>query len=253
MNLSDRPAFGRAVFRAGIQAENRAGDFLQSKFLPCGFNFFRRDGQLRRQRFRVRAERGGEVQIFVDLVRSVCHKSRRSRVLAIYSSVNSVSRWQSVVRISATDKFPHLSRPRRAAGRLGSGKSSATGARSRCAAEFRPARLQSPSAANWAAPAPGQIFRRAIFWRPQKTLSPDAKEIVSFTAGWCSHKLAQFFRREQRDVRVGKFFAQPQQSGRGHHGVAEPVRAAHQNSARMADGGWRMAVHVLFSILHFRF
>ena len=44
-------------------------------------------------------------------------------------------------------------------------------------------------------------------------------------------KVCQFFRREQGDVRVGKFFPQPQQRGRGHHGVAQPVHAAHQNAA----------------------
>ena len=52
-------------------------------------------------------------------------------------------------------------------------------------------------------------------------------------------QIAQFFRREQRDVRIGKYFPQPQQRGRGHHGVAQPVRPANQNSRsrrQMADG-----------------
>jgi len=53
-------------------------------------------------------------------------------------------------------------------------------------------------------------------------------------------QVAQFFRRQQRDVRGGKFFVQPQQRGRGHHGVAEPVCSANQNSRsrwQLADGG----------------
>ena len=37
-----RPAFGRAVFRAGIQAENRLRDFIQAEFFLRGFNFVRR-------------------------------------------------------------------------------------------------------------------------------------------------------------------------------------------------------------------
>ena len=57
-------------------------------------------------------------------------------------------------------------------------------------------------------------------------------------------KFTQFFRTEQRDVRVGKFLAQPQQRGRGHHGVAQPVHAAHENPARIGNGGWRLAGRV---------
>ena len=43
--------------------------------------------------------------------------------------------------------------------------------------------------------------------------------------------------REQRDVRIGKRFAQALQRGRGHHGVAQPVDAAHQNAAGWPGGG----------------
>ena len=63
-----RPAFGRAVFRAGVQAERRLCNFRQSKFFPRCFDFFRRDEQLRRERLRIRAERGGEVEILVDVM-----------------------------------------------------------------------------------------------------------------------------------------------------------------------------------------
>ena len=38
---------------------------------------------------------------------------------------------------------------------------------------------------------------------------------------------------EQRDVRSGKPFAQPDERGRGHHGVAEPVHAAHEDAVRI--------------------
>ena len=33
------------------------------------------------------------------------------------------------------------------------------------------------------------------------------------------------------DVGVGKFFPQAEQGGRGHHGIAQPVHAAHQDAA----------------------
>ncbi len=60
----------------------------------------------------------------------------------------------------------------------------------------------------------------------------------------------QFFRREQRDVRRGKFLAQPQQGGRGHHGIAQPVRRRVPESRRgCAVGGWRIGVSI--SILSF--
>ena len=64
----DRPAFGRAVFRAGIQAEDRLRDFLQPEFFLRGFNFLRVTDNCGGNGFRIRAQRGGEMQILVDLV-----------------------------------------------------------------------------------------------------------------------------------------------------------------------------------------
>jgi hypothetical protein len=69
-------------------------------------------------------------------------------------------------------------------------------------------------------------------------------------------QVAQLFRAEQGDVGGGKLLAQAEQGGRGHHGVAQPVGAPHQNAARLAAGGWRMegrVCHRLSSILHWRF
>src|SRR6266576_2396003 len=61
-------------------------------------------------------------------------------------------------------------------------------------------------------------------------------------------QLAQLFRREQRDVRAGKLFAQTQQRRSGHDRVAQPVYAAHENAARMERRGWRMVSHESRSI-----
>ena len=56
-------------------------------------------------------------------------------------------------------------------------------------------------------------FPARSFLPTAKTLSRGAKEIVSFDSRMIQPKFAQFFRCEQRDMRVGKFFAQPQQRG----------------------------------------
>ena len=70
-------------------------------------------------------------------------------------------------------------------------------------------------------------------------------------------EVGELFGRQQSDVCVGKPLAQALQRGRGHHGVAEPIDAAHQDAARMEDRGWKMAgcgtvFHFLYSILHCR-
>ena len=43
-------------------------------------------------------------------------------------------------------------------------------------------------------------------------------------------QVTQFFRREQRDVRAGRLFAQTQQRRRGHDRIAQPIHAAHENA-----------------------
>ncbi len=44
---------------------------------------------------------------------------------------------------------------------------------------------------------------------------------------------AKFFRREQRNQRGRKMFAQTQQRRRGHHGVTEPIHPAHKDPSRL--------------------
>jgi hypothetical protein len=105
---------------------------------------------------------------------------------------------------------------------------------------IRQARLQSPNAANSAAPSARSNFPQRSFFATVKTFSPAANDEARFIHRRMRQpKVAQFFRREQRDVRAGEFFAQAQQRGRGHHGVAQPVRSANQDSR--ADGRLRMA------------
>ena len=89
---------------------------------------------------------------------------------------------------------------------FGSGKNSATVARNRCVAEFRPARFQSPSAANWAAPARDQIFRRAIFCRRQKYFHLGQMKSFHSRPDDLPTNRCKFFRRQQRDVRAREIF-----------------------------------------------
>ena len=65
----NRPAFGRAIFRAGIQAEDRPVDVLQPELFLRRFHFRRGHRQLWRERFGICTERGGQVEIFKNLVR----------------------------------------------------------------------------------------------------------------------------------------------------------------------------------------
>src|SRR3989442_2382837 len=54
---------------------------------------------------------------------------------------------------------------------------------------------------------------------------------------------------QQRDVRGGIRFTQPQQRGRGHAGVAEPVDPAHENSFEWRiHCEWRFSPTAGFSI-----
>ena len=56
-------------------------------------------------------------------------------------------------------------------------------------------------------------------------------------------EIRKLFMREQSEVRIGQGFAEALQRGGGHNRVAEPIDAAHEDAARLADGSWRMDWH----------
>ena len=170
MNFSNRPAFGRAVFRAGIQAENRPVNFLQPEFFFHRLNFFRRDEQLRRERLRVRAERGGQMQILVDLVR--CRKAgaicgfERARQFMDFRNRTLLHFHRSSARRDGLRQKKIPPRARVADALRNSRKKNFQRRARRIGQHEREIKFPTRS-----------------FLPMEKTFSPGAKEIVSFTAG----------------------------------------------------------------------
>ena len=223
MNFSTGQRLAGPYSAPGFKPQERPLDFTQAEFFVHGFNFARAHKQLRRHRFRAGAQRGSQMQILVDLMR----RAAISGFWILDSGFCAIG-----FLISPTERCRIFTAPR-AAARRGSGTNCARVARNRCVAEFRPARLRARSGANWAAPARDQNSRRAIF-ADRKHFFVRRKRNRFADGRMICPQIAEFFRRQQGNVRVGKFFAQAQQRGRGHDRVAQPVGAANQDPAEQS-------------------